>query len=38
MNQTENIKSYCTRLKLAYIQQRLSSIILKAQEEHPSGL
>ena len=36
MNQTENIKAYCSRLKLAYIQQRLSSIILKAQEEQPT--
>lgn len=36
MNQTENIKTYCSRLKLAYIQQRLSSIILKAQEEQPT--
>ncbi|MCQ2233035.1 MAG: IS21-like element helper ATPase IstB [Paludibacteraceae bacterium] len=36
MNQTENIKSYCTHLRLSYIQQRLSSIILKAQEEQPT--
>lgn len=36
MNQTENIKSCCSRLKLSYIQQRLSSIILKAQEEQPA--
>lgn len=36
MNQTEKIKTYCSRLKLAYIQQRLSSIILKAQEEQPT--
>lgn len=36
MNQTDNIKAYCSRLKLSYIQQRLSSIILKAQEEQPT--
>lgn len=36
MTQAENIKEYCRRLDLSYIQQRLSSIILKAQEEQPT--
>jgi DNA replication protein DnaC len=36
MNQTNNIKDYCSKLKLSYMQQRLSSIILEAQESQPT--
>lgn len=38
MNQTDNIKDYCGRLRLSYIQQRLSKIILEAQESQPTYL
>lgn len=36
MTQTDNIKEYCSRISISYIPQRLSQIILKAQEEHPT--
>ncbi len=36
MTQTDTIKEYCSRLSLTYTSQRLSSIILKAQEEQPT--
>lgn len=36
MTQSDNIKDYCSRLKLSYIYQRLNSIILKAQENQPA--
>ena len=36
MTQSDNIKDYCSRLKLSYIYQRLNSIILKAQENQPT--
>ena len=36
MTQSDNIKDYCSRLKLSYICQRLNPIILKAQENQPA--
>lgn len=36
MTQAENIKAYCSRLKLSYIRQRLNTIIIKAQENQPT--
>lgn len=36
MNQTDNIKDYCSKLRLSYIHQRLSKIILEAQESQPT--
>lgn len=36
MTQTDNIKDYCSRLRLSYIQQRLNSLILHAQETQPT--
>lgn len=36
MNQAENIKRYCTRLRLSYIQQKLNSLLLNAQETKPT--
>ena len=36
MTHTENIKSYCSRLSLTYIQQHLNSIIIEAQQSHPT--
>ena len=36
MTQADNIKDYCSRLKLSYIYQRLNSIILRAQENQPT--
>lgn len=36
MIHTENIKSYCSRLSLTYIQQHLNSIIIDAQQTHPT--
>jgi DNA replication protein DnaC len=38
MTQSETIKDSCTRLKLSYIQQKLNSIILNAQESKPTYL
>lgn len=36
MTQADKIKECCSRINLSYISQRLSQIILKAQEEHPT--
>ena len=36
MNNSNDIKAYCNRLHLPYIQQRLNSIILQAQESQPT--
>ena len=36
MTQSDNIKEYCGRLNLSYIHLKLSSLILKAQEEQPT--
>jgi len=36
MTQADNIKDYCIRLKLSYIHQKLSAVILKAQESQPT--
>ena len=36
MTRAEEIKEYCVRLNLCYIQQKLNSMIIKAQEEKPT--
>lgn len=36
MTQTDNIREYCSKLRLTYIQRSLNALILKAQEERPS--
>lgn len=36
MTQADNIKDYCSRLNLSYIHQRLSTIIIRAQENQPT--
>lgn len=36
MTQADNIKAYCSRLKLSYIRQRLNTIIIQARENQPT--
>lgn len=36
MTQSDNIKEYCSRLNLSYINQRLSTLIMDAQEKRPT--
>ena len=38
MIQSEKIKTYCMRLRLTYIHQRLNDIILQAQQDKPTYL